>query len=607
MSVIQVIKVLEHMASKLLLLTFATVARSDVLLESFDAPTHKWQQQNDPVMGGESTGTFTQQNGLGIFDGNVVDVPSLKAPGFIKVSSQSFLGLGKFKDVSMCSSLTITAKSSSDYAGYRISFGNAHPSGGKFFAFGYKAHFSPKIGEFGTVSIPFNMFSDLWDDGTGDLIKTCAEDAQYCPTKAALENLKTVSIWAEGVAGKVHLEIKSIGATGCDNKEGASLQTQQGTNVVLEAFVAPTHTWRQQNDPVMGGKSTGTFTEQNGLGIFDGEVVDVPFLRAPGFINVASAVGSFKDVSACSALTITAKASTDYAGYRVSFGDAHASGGGRYAYGYKAHFDPSVGEFGTSSIPFNMFSDFWDGSTGNLIKTCAEDAQYCPTKAVLENLKTVQIWAEGVAGKVHLEIKSIGATGCEGRSSTTMMLVGTQQRLQLSALGMGGFKSSCSAPVQSELRYNMSHSNAVEDFAFPLLSGESLADAICCDANFLPYAEPQHTFSRPDVALFSKLDATGTTTFYDSVCGIPLFIAPRGRSFADFEADTTEHGWPSFRPAEMVAGNVLTDKSTGYVTSKCGTHLGSFLPDEKGDRWCLDLECVAGSPPSLSLRGSVQQ
>jgi hypothetical protein len=37
----------------------------------------------------------------------------------------------------------------------------------------------------------------------------------------------------------------------------------------------------------MGGKSTGSFAVENQLGIFDGEVVDVPFLKAPGFIKAS--------------------------------------------------------------------------------------------------------------------------------------------------------------------------------------------------------------------------------------------------------------------------------------------------------------------------------
>merc|ERR1712028_157594 len=89
--------------------------------------------------------------------------------------------------------------------------------------------------------------------------------------------------------------------------------------------------------------------------------------------------------------------------------------------------------------------------------------------------------------------------------------------------------------------------------------------------------------------------SSGVTTFYDSVCGVPLFRAPVNRTLAEFEADTTEHGWPSFRPAEVVTEHVVTDKTTGLVTSSCGTHLGSFLPDSAGARWCMDLSCVSGN------------
>ena len=32
------------------------------------------------------------------------------------------------------------------------------------------------------------------------------------------------------------------------------------------------------------------------------------------------------------------------------------------------------------------------------------------------------------------------------------------------------------------------------------------------------------------------------------------------------------------------------------MASICGTHLGHNLPDGKGDRYCIDLVCVAGQP-----------
>ena len=43
---------------------------------------------------------------------------------------------------------------------------------------------------------------------------------------------------------------------------------------------------------------------------------------------------------------------------------------------------------------------------------------------------------------------------------------------------------------------------------------------------------------QPEVDFFGRLDPTVETVFYDSVCGIPLFIAPRGRSFDDFRQES---------------------------------------------------------------------
>lgn len=94
------------------------------------------------------------------------------------------------------------------------------------------------------------------------------------------------------------------------------------------------------------------------------------------------------------------------------------------------------------------------------------------------------------------------------------------------------------------------------------------------------------------------MNKTGVNSFYDSVCGIELFKAPIGRTFAEWEAESKEHGWPSFRTQEMNKDNVKFDATTGYVTSACGTHLGSYLPDDKGPRFCLDLACLSGKASS---------
>ena len=84
-------------------------------------------------------------------------------------------------------------------------------------------------------------------------------------------------------------------------------------------------------------------------------------------------------------------------------------------------------------------------------------------------------------------------------------------------------------------------------------------------------------------------------TFYDAQCGIPLFKAPKGRTMEAFETESRRHGWPSFRDEEVVKENIEI-RDGGEVVSKCGTHLGHNLPDASGNRYCIDLLCIAGKP-----------
>lgn len=151
---------------------------------------------------------------------------------------------------------------------------------------------------------------------------------------------------------------------------------------------------------------------------------------------------------------------------------------------------------------------------------------------------------------------------------------------------------SCSNSIQSDLKFDIS-GRTPDGIPVAIDDDESLADAVCCDQRVEYYAEPQFLYEEVD--LFGTI-GNATTTFFDSVCGLPLFTAPLNRSMSDFQADTREHGWPSFRSAEVNFANVLVDSSTGLVTSSCGTHLGTFLPDAQGDRWCIDLSCIAGRP-----------
>merc|ERR1711908_58588 len=121
---------------------------------------------------------------------------------------------GEFPDISTCTGMRFETKTNTEYTGYRVSFGKAHPFGNGF-AYGYKAPLLldedlPPVGEFGTVDIPFTEFSDKWDDATGDIEVECADNPLYCPNKRWLKSMETISFWGEGVEGMVDLEIKKF-------------------------------------------------------------------------------------------------------------------------------------------------------------------------------------------------------------------------------------------------------------------------------------------------------------------------------------------------------------------------------------------------------------
>jgi len=123
------------------------------------------------------------------------------------------------------------------------------------------------------------------------------------------------------------------------------------------------------------------------------------------------------------------------------------------------------------------------------------------------------------------------------------------------------------------------------------------ADRICCfNRHYAEYAGywQSTTFGKEQSA------ASGEITFYDSITGKPLFIAPRGRSFDDFVHESTSHGWPSFRDEELVAENVRV-LPNGETVSIDGTHLGHNLPDWR-NRYCINLVSVAGMPPASDTR-----
>ena len=134
-------------------------------------------------------------------------------------------------------------------------------------------------------------------------------------------------------------------------------------DVTIKSFGnPPSHTWISINDPVMGGQSTATFTidKITKVGIFAGEVKDVPSLQAPGFISARTPrTGSlFPDLTTCDGLKLRLRSTTPYDGYRISFGTNFA-GTMQYAHKYEAHFDvpSSDSSFHDVLLKFTDFSD----------------------------------------------------------------------------------------------------------------------------------------------------------------------------------------------------------------------------------------------------------
>lgn len=207
----------------------AGIANGDnggVTLATFDGAagtSFDFTEVNDPVMGGKSKGTWSVDatEKVGILDGEVVNVPVLEAAGFIKASADAKY----FPDASSAAggNVVLSVRTSSpEYTGYRMTLvsgaGNdkyACSMGGTLpFSRGcYKAKFSvPKsaANEFQQVKIPLTDFSDLWSPASGEHTKDCADDSSACLTAEKLSKMSRMEVWAEGVDGKIHLEIQKI-------------------------------------------------------------------------------------------------------------------------------------------------------------------------------------------------------------------------------------------------------------------------------------------------------------------------------------------------------------------------------------------------------------
>lgn len=199
--------------------------------------------------------------------------------------------------------------------------------------------------------------------------------------------------------------------------------SSSGQDVAIATFdgtKATTWPWETVNDPVMGGQSTSTFHVDGGLGIWDGEVRIVPFLKAPGFCNLQAPglnkKADFPDLTGTDGIAIRGR-QTNASGLShfnvqiMTKGAKHWLQQGVYTGNFSIPFDPA-NEVQDYVVPWTAFDCTWRG----------EHVTWCPDlKSQLSQVTNIGIGTAfpGKAGPFHLEITALLATKSSNRLSSS--------------------------------------------------------------------------------------------------------------------------------------------------------------------------------------------
>jgi len=177
---------------------------------------------DDPVMGGESHSESTlvdEKYTYVSWNGTVVDVPKLSAPGFCSVETTHYTTT-LMNDVSSSTELSLKVRSKTpSYQGFKISFATKFTDHPIFSSFKSDFFLKPSQ-EWQFISIPFDKFTSDWSAYTGNSITPCSADhKEVCPKTEDLETIKQITISAEGVNGPFDLDVGGIFGTSFEKQE----------------------------------------------------------------------------------------------------------------------------------------------------------------------------------------------------------------------------------------------------------------------------------------------------------------------------------------------------------------------------------------------------
>jgi len=167
--------------------------------------------------------------------------------------------------------------------------------------------------------------------------------------------------------------------------------------------------WQTVNDPVMGGQSNSTFHTDSAraLGVWEGEVRIVPFLKSPGFCNLQAPglykTADFPDLSGTQGMVVQARElnASGIARFNVML---MTSGSKQFLKQgvYTANFMLS-GAMEDQFLPFSVFTCTWRG----------QNVTWCPSLSTqLGKVTNIGIGTAfpGPAAKFHVEISSLSAS-----------------------------------------------------------------------------------------------------------------------------------------------------------------------------------------------------